>query len=53
MKKNPIHARYKYNDLNPYAWYNRFYSKPSYEIRMKKGSRKMVKKKKKDYGLPF
>ena len=51
--KKPKHARYKYNNLNPNAWYNVFYSKPNHEIRMKKGSRKMVKKKKKDDGLPF
>jgi len=39
--------------MNPDACYNKFYSKPGYEIRRKKDSRKLVKKKKVDDGLPF
>ena len=48
-----IIPRRGYNNLNPSAWYNVFYTKPSYEISTKKGSSKLIKKRKKDNELPF
>lgn len=53
MRKKRNHPRKGCNNLNPDAWYNRFYTKPGYEIRKKKSSRKLVKKRKYDDGLPF
>ena len=47
------HLRRGYNNMNPDAWYNVFYTKPGTEIRKKKGSRKMVKRKKRDDGFIF
>ena len=53
MSKKRTHIRRGYNNLNPDAWYNKFYTKPGYEIRRKKGSRKFVKRRKTFDGLPF
>ena len=47
------HPRRSYNNMNPNAWYNVFYSKPDYKISSKKGSFKFTKKRNNDDGLPF
>ena len=53
MKRKPTFPRRGYNNLNPDAWYNVFYTKPGYEIRKKKSSKHVVKRKKSYDGMPF
>ena len=35
------------------SWWDKFYTKPGYHIKMKKGSRRAYKVRKSDDGLPF